>query len=203
MSVLTQTLSLPDVKETEQRLTLDDFFALPEGPPYFELEAGALVTMPRPHERHQMILAALIAVLWPHITSRKLGRIWPEIEVILPDQSDVYVPDLVFLARDKLAYLGEDGRIHGAPDLVVEILSPGTRKRDRTHKMQVYRQAGVRWYWLADQDDLTIEEFILNTRGYQIRQVAPPGEVFKPALFPEIQLNLIDVLNESMSIDVE
>jgi hypothetical protein len=43
--------------------------------------------MPRPHERHQMILAALIAVLWPHITSRKLGRIWPEIEVILPDQA--------------------------------------------------------------------------------------------------------------------
>jgi hypothetical protein len=66
--------------------------------------------------------------------------------------------------------------------------------------MQAYRQAGVRWYWLADQDDLTSEEFILTTRGYQIRQVALPGEVFNPALFPEIQLNLIVTIQAAQNL---
>jgi Uma2 family endonuclease len=179
------------------RMTLEEFLALPEGPPYYEFEAGVLIPMPRLHARHQRILLALAAFLWPSVETQKLGQIWPEVEVILPRRTHVYVPDLVFLTTEHLVRLREDGRIHGAPDLVVEILSPSPHKRDRLTKLNAYRQAGVPWYWLIEPDDLTIEELELTERGYLVAQTVAPGQLFTPTLFPALTIDLNSVLFEN------
>ncbi|MCS7038355.1 MAG: Uma2 family endonuclease [Anaerolineae bacterium] len=173
------------------RLSLAEFLALPEAPPRYEFEEGALIPMPQPHSRHQKILLRLAALLDAHIVAHGLGSLWPEIDVILPGEQRVYAPDLVYLRAEHLDRHHEgDGRIHGAPDLVVEILSPSTRLRDRTTKLEAYQQAGVPWYWLVDQDDLTVEELELTPRGYLLAQVVAPGQLFRPALFPELSLDL-------------
>jgi Uma2 family endonuclease len=177
------------------QLSLAEFLALPEAPPRYEFEEGTLIPMPQPHSRHQQILAVLLVTLWSHIRAYRLGQIWPEIDVILPGAGRVYVPDLLYLRPEHGDRHDETtGRIHGAPDLVVEILSPSTRLRDRTVKREAYQQAGVPWYWLVDQDDLTIEELELTPRGYLLTQVVPPGRPFRPALFPELAIDLAALL---------
>ena len=202
------TPTKPSIEErapvTRQRMTLEEFFAIPEGPPYYEFEEGELIPTVKPHGRHQEVAAALIAELRPHIMKAKLGRLWPEIEVRLPGHTRVYAPDLVFLAAHHLdRYSDADGRIHGAPDLAVEILSPGTERRDRTTKLRAYQQAGVAWYWLVRPGDLWIEEYRLTPEGYVLAQAAPPGESFSPGLFPGLSIDLAALMGETVKTEEE
>jgi len=174
-------------------LTLAGFHALPEGPPYYEFECGELIPMNRPHARHQNVLGELLVVLRPHIRAHGLGNIWPEVEVDLTPERG-YVPDLTFLATENLDRVTDEGLIARAPDLVIEITSPPTRRRDRVTKLQAYREAGVPWYWIVDPDDLTIEEYRLTREGYLVTQSILSGEEFKPGLFPGPTINLAALL---------
>jgi Uma2 family endonuclease len=188
---------------TRARVTLAEYFALPEGQPNYEFEDGELIRMNPPHARHQDLLLALGSELRGHIVRLKLGRIWPETELRLTGQR-VYIPDLVFLATDHLdRYSDADGRLHGAPDLVVEILSPATRRRDRTTKLRAYQDAGVAWYWIVNPDDLWIEEYRHTPAGYVVAQSMPPGEIFAPGLFPELRIDLAALLGVTPVIEPE
>jgi Uma2 family endonuclease len=184
-------------------VTLDEYFALPEGQPNFEFEDGELIRMNPPHARHQDLLLALGSELRGYIVRLKLGRIWPETELRLTGQR-VYIPDLVFLTADHLdRYSDTAGRLHGAPDLVVEILSPATRRRDRTIKLRAYQDAGVTWYWIVNPDDLWIEEYHYSPAGYVVAQSVPPGEIFAPGLFPELRIDLAVLLGVTPVIEPE
>jgi Uma2 family endonuclease len=178
-----------------KRVTLEEFWRIPEGPPNFEFEDGELIPMVSPHGNHQEILSVLLVALRPHIIQNKLGKIWPEIDVHLPNVNRVYIPNLVYLSAANMAIFTQpDGKIHGTPDLVVELLSPSTKRRDRTTKQKVYQKAGVRWYWIVDVDDLTIEELKLTPDGYLIAQSIPRGHKFAPGLFPGLEIDLAELM---------
>jgi Uma2 family endonuclease len=182
----------------EPLLTLADFDALPEGPPDYEFEGGRLIDMPRPHARHQAILRELSAELTVYLRSHRLGICWPEVDVQL-SRWRVYVPDLVFLAQERLdRYSADRGRIVGSPDLVVEIVSPASASRDRVAKFNAYREAGVSWYWLIDSQSLAIEEYKLMPEGYLAISRTGAGEDFRPQLFPELGINLAALLGEAV-----
>ncbi|MCI0396836.1 MAG: Uma2 family endonuclease [Chloroflexi bacterium] len=185
--------------QPRQTISLDEFFALPEGPPYYEFEDGELILMSRTHSRHQKVALRLGSALDAHVTSQGLGAVWPEIEVHLPAERRVYAPDLVFLAVEHLDHHNEeDGRIHGVPDLVVEILSPSTESRDRTRKLTSYQRAGVSWYWLVRPDDLGVEEYRLTPEGYLLAQTITAGQPFTPGLFPNLTLELAALMGENV-----
>lgn len=184
------------------RLTLAEFHALPEGPPYYEFECGELIPMNRPHERHQKLLLRLGSVVDDHVTRNRLGSLWPEVEVDLTPERG-YVPDLAFLATEHLERVTDEGLIAGAPDLVIEITSPSTRHRDRVTKLHAYRQAGVPWYWIVDPDDLTVEEYRLTPEGYLVAQSSAPGEDFQPGLFPGLTINLAELLGVPLLSEAE
>ncbi len=94
-------------------LTLEEFYALPEGPPDYEFEEGKLIDMPRPHPRHQAILRELVAEITIYLRSKPIGTIWPEVDVQFA-RSRVYAPDLVFLAAENRERLRQrEGRIVG------------------------------------------------------------------------------------------
>jgi Uma2 family endonuclease len=82
-----------------------------------------------------------------------------------------------------------DRKIHGSPDLVVEITS-GTPARDRVRKFLIYYQNGVPWYWIIDQESLAIEEYHAIPDGYLRTASIASGEEFRPQLFPELTINL-------------
>jgi len=204
--MLTPT-KLPTEKRTppvRQRMTLEEFFAIPEGPPKVELEEGELIVTAQPHGRHQTMLLRLGSVLDSQVTQNRLGRVWPEIDVHLPGEARVYVPDLVCLSSEHLdRYSDVDGRIHGVPDLVVEIISPSTERRDRTTKFRTYQQVGVPWYWLIDPDELIAQEYKLTPEGYLLAQSIPPGEAFAPGLFPGLTIDLAALMGETVKAEEE
>lgn len=157
-------------------LTLADFDALPEGPPDYEFEGARLIDTPRTHQRHQAILRELSAELIMYLRSYRIGICWPEIDVQL-SRRRVYVPDLAFLAKEHHdRYSAARGRIIGAPDLVVEIVSPASASRDPFP--QIKDHVLLRW-----AGDLAAVDTTLRSR------LSPPVIEQAVAAVPDAWLN--------------
>jgi Uma2 family endonuclease len=144
------------VKQAEKRYTVDDYLAMPDEYPRYELLEGELVEMVSPTSRHQRISHRLFAALNAYCATYGLGEVfYAPLDVIL-SRTVVVQPDLLFISSMRRAELiGE--RITGAPDLVVEIISPATSARDLNQKRKLYAKHGVQEYWIVDPDDETIE----------------------------------------------
>lgn len=183
------------------RMTLAEFRALPEGPPQFELEEGELIPMTFPTATHQTILLEMGSVLSRFVRKEKLGRIVLEVDVFLPDGT-VYIPDLTFVAEANSGLFDpQDDKIHGVPDLVIEITSTAA-SRDRVRKFRRYEKNGVRWYWLVDQD-LVIEEYQWTSQGYLRAATVDSGETFAPKIFPGLIFDLAEMLGVSVPPEPE
>src|SRR5438045_8926500 len=93
------------------------------------------------------------------------GELAPDPSLYLPGIEEVYHPDLAYVARDRRRMCREDG-IYGAPDVICEILSPTTERKDRSIKLPDYQQAGVRHLWLLDpKRPAMAEEYVLAADG--------------------------------------
>lgn len=169
--------------------TLAEFESLPQGPPNFEYDEGEIIPLASPTLYHADVVDEINRVMKAYARSRKFGRTFREIDVYLPD-GKVFIPDVGFLSKEHLDLFWEsDGKIHGAPDLVVEITSQDAN-RDRVRKFRVYHANGIQWYWIVDQETLEIEEYRWAESGYELRGRVSSGEVFRPEVFPEMEINL-------------
>lgn len=149
----------------DSRLTYDDFLLFPDDRQRHELIDGEHYVTPTPVLRHQRLLGRL------HLAVAIYLRAHPEHgEVLLSpfdivfSKWDIVEPDLMFIARDQPHILTEKNMI-GAPALVVEILSPSTRKRDQTLKLRLFEKHGVREYWMVDPDQDTVTVDRLDETG--------------------------------------
>lgn len=126
-------------------------------PPREELIDGKVVAMsPSPIFNHNHIVFN-IAVMFQSYLRGKLCTVIPDGTDLYLSEKDRFIPDMMVVCdRDKIQ---RDG-VHGAPDLVVEVLSPSTAKNDRLHKKAVYGTCGVREYWLVDPENRTIEQYL-------------------------------------------
>jgi Uma2 family endonuclease len=176
-----------------QRMTLEELRALSEGPPYYEYEEGELILVASYTAEHQDIVGALAYLFRQFVRQHRLGRVVMEVDVYLPDGRG-YIPDLAYLATEQLHLLNPtDHKIHGSPDLVVEVTS-STPARDRVHKFRVYYVNGVPWYWIIDSNTLAIEEYHATPQGYLRVASVAAGEEFRPQLFPGLVVNLVGLL---------
>lgn len=175
------------------KMSLTEFLSLPEddtSPVKYELEFGELVEVARPNWEHNEIAHELAHIIRIHVRSKRLGRVSGDILVILDEERDLsYAPDIVFVATEHLDRIRE-GRVYGAPDLVVEILSPTTAHRDVGVKKRIYHAYGVQWYWVVDMERKTVEEYRWTEEGYLLTQVVLPNEVFQPKAFPDLTIDL-------------
>jgi Uma2 family endonuclease len=191
LSVYTfQAMDLSRVK-----LTYGDLLALPDDGKRHELIDGEHYVTATPTLRHQRVLGNLHWPLRGFVHARKLGEVLFAPFDVLFSASDVLEPDLLFVAQHRLSIL-EERFVRGAPDLVVEVLSPSTRGRDAGVKRRAYRRFGVTEYWMVDPVLETIEIY----RG--------PGDWSEPAarfsraagsriltspLFPGLALDLDEI----------
>lgn len=139
------------------RLTVKEYFTYPETMRPMELVYGIVREPPAPRYGHQSAVTRLGALMYAYVEQHALGKVCVSpIDVVLDEPAALVIqPDIVFVAADRLAIIRD--RIWGAPDLVVEVLSPRTARRDRTTKLGWYRQYGVRECWLVDVTQRAIE----------------------------------------------
>ncbi len=146
------------------RFNYHDYLLLPEDKRY-EILDGEMHVVPAPNVRHQTLLMQMADVLLHHTRGKDLGKILiAPCDVILSDEN-VVQPDILFVSKERLGIVGEVN-IGGAPDLVIEILSPGSRQKDLEVKRKIYAGFGVREYWIVDPDAQTIEVLVLRKQRY-------------------------------------
>jgi Uma2 family endonuclease len=140
------------------RLTYDDLVAMfpEEDGVQRELIDGELFVTPSPFIRHQRLLIRLTTSLANHLAAHQgQGEVFGSPLDVVMTPYDVVEPDVLVVLGDQLDVL-TDKHIHGAPGIVVEILSKGTRKRDLTLKRQLFEREGVREYWIVDPEGDTV-----------------------------------------------
>ena len=175
------------------RLTYHDLETVSEGHPgdRHEIIDGELVVTPSPAPMHQILSRDLFRLLDRHVRVGDLGEVlYAPIDIRLtPD--NVLIPDIIFIVRDRLHIIGPS-TIDAPPDLVVEILSPGTRQRDLTTKRHLYARFGVQEYWIVDPDARTLT--VLALAGDKFEPVpAGEGGAIASRVLPGFTLVLKDV----------
>ncbi len=142
------------------KFTYQDYLLLPEDKRY-ELIEGELLTVPSPDVEHQELSRDLEHILWEFVKQNNLGSIFnAPLDVVLSEE-DVVQPDILFVSKER-AHIIKEKNIQGAPDLVIEILSPATSERERTLKRKLYAKYGVKEYWIVDPEEKSIEVMALT-----------------------------------------
>lgn len=156
----------------EPMLTIADIDSLPEDGNRYEVIEGELFVSAGPSLSHQGVVLLLLVAIHKYLDAHPIGRVWSGPGVILSDFSGV-IPDLVFISNERLTEIASGDRVAGAPDLIIEVLSPGAENahRDRQAKRQLYRKYGVKEYWLVDAQKRAIEVY----RSQRFRLAATLG----------------------------
>jgi Uma2 family endonuclease len=164
--------------------TYEDWCKLPEDGYRYEVIAGVLYVSPPPSIPHQRISIALVGHFLDFLKMQPLGEILTApVGVRLPRQPVPLQPDIVFIRTERLGMVGE-AYVEGAPDLLMEILSPSNWLYDRREKMQAYQEAGVAEYWIVDPHALTIDVYVLEQGAYGLLGQYRIGEVAHSQVLP-------------------
>ena len=178
------------MQSTWLRFTYRDYLLLPEGDRR-ELIEGDFYVVPAPSFRHQIISRNLGTLLWEFVRGEGLGQVvWAPTDVVLSLES-VVQPDILFISNERRGIITEDN-VSGAPDLVVEILSPSTAERDRELKRTLYARYGVREYWIVDPEDSSVEVMVLEEAGLVSARRYTSGQV-EPPLLPGLAIPLGEI----------
>ncbi len=181
--------------KSSKPFTYQDYLALPDEPGYrYEVLEGILVKEPSPNVMHQRVSRKLMRVLEDYFL-----EVDPDGEVFHAPldttlgEINVVQPDLFYVSGEQKTIIKE-ARIDGPPRLVVEILSPSSRRKDRLQKMRIYQQAPVQHYWIADPEEKTLECFALRDGAYAVAAAGMENDVVEHPDFTGLQIPLKDVM---------
>ena len=141
-----------------------------EGVPY-QLIGGELIIRPTPTPYHQRISRRIEFLLIQYVEGNNLGEVFDSPIDVYFEQTETYQPDVIFISKERLDIIKET-RLEGAPDLVIEILSPGTAYYDLRKKFKIYEKYRVKEYWIIDPEEKNIEVYVnKGNRFYLIQNV--------------------------------
>jgi Uma2 family endonuclease len=160
------TAAAPLVGPPQGRWTYADYAALPDDGNRYEIIAGVLYMTPAPSTGHQITSNIIATLLTIHVQFAGHGKVLTALVDVELAPDTVVQPDIVVILSANLDRI-TPSRIIGAPDLVVEILSPGTAGYDRREKQDAYARAGVGEYWIVDPGAQTVELLTLDQSGYR------------------------------------
>jgi len=178
------------------KFTYEDYKNLPESETQrYELLEGELVMVPSPSFEHQDISGNLEFLLRLFVREHKLGVVLDApLDVVLGEAGEEHVvqPDILFISKTRKKIIRQE-EIRGAPDLVVEILSPYTGQRDRTVKKKLYARYGVKEYWIVDPEEEAIEVWALGRGGYERVALYKKADMLTSSLLPGLKIPLREV----------
>lgn len=171
------------------RLTYQDLVMFPEDGLRHEIIDGEHFVTPSPTTRHQQVLTDLLVSLANYLKEHDMGRVYPAPCDVVLSEFDVVEPDLVVITKATADRVTE-ANIQGAPDLVVEILSPSTSSRDRGLKLRLYGKFGVREYWIVDPVASTVEVHRLAAGKLDAGDLLTADTTLTSHLFPGLEIRL-------------
>ena len=175
-----------------RRLTLADYEALPDDQDY-EIIDGVLYVAPSPFFGHQNVAHRLAAAITAHADERSLGTVIPDADLIVDHRGTYLSPDIMFFTSEQYARTTPDGKNSVIPELIVEVLSESTLRRDLVVKRDAYANLGVPHYWIVSRSERCVYELVLGADGqFGERCVAAP-EPFRPLLFPGLTIDLAEL----------
>lgn len=176
---------------TSTKLTYEDYCLLPDDGRRHEIIDGEHYVNPSPNTKHQTILVNLVYALAHHIRERGSGRVFAAPYDIVLSDFDVVEPDVIYVT-DARKHVITDANIKGAPDLVVEILSPSNHAYDEVVKFKRYDAMGIPEYWIVDPDRETVKIYRRTSSGYQL---APGADMITTPLIPGFSLPVRDLFD--------
>jgi Uma2 family endonuclease len=177
------------------KLTYEDYLYFPDDGKRHELIDGEHYVTATPSLKHQTSAGNLALDLHGFVRPRKLGQVWiAPVDVLLSDY-DVVQPDLVFLSKNRMDLAADGTNVKGAPDLVVEVFSSGTRRTDAVTKRHLYEKYGVSEYWMVDPELETVEVYRLAAGRFrrEAELSAEAGDVLTSPLFPGLEIVLAEI----------
>jgi Uma2 family endonuclease len=173
--------------------TYEDWLRLPDDGFRYEVLNGELYMTPPPTVTHQTAIGNLYVALHNFVKEHGLGRVWAApCGVRLPGQPVPVQPDIFFVSTARRDIVGEE-YVEGAPDLVVEVLSPSNWLYDRREKFQAYLAAGVPEYWIVDYRAHTVEVFVREEGVYALLDKFAAGDVAHSRVIAGFQAAVDDI----------
>ncbi len=162
-------------------LTVHDYLDLPEGGPRYQLIDGDLHMAASPNLFHQEILLNIARLLAAYLDQNPIGKVCVAPLDVFLTETNVFQPDVLFVAKNGL---------HGAPDLVIEILSQSTRRLDLGSKKRVYARCGVLDLWLIDPADRKVTVYDLRKSEVEPQATWYETDCFQTELLPGLEINV-------------
>jgi Uma2 family endonuclease len=171
-------------------LTYAQFAELPDDGLRYQLVEGEPVVTPSPDSWHQEIAGEIYFRLRLHVDEGNSGEVFvAPLDVVL-DERTALQPDVLYVSDARRGILERGRVVIGAPDLVVEVLSPGTLRLDRVRKLELYARFGVPYCWTVDPEARRIEEYASAGDVYRVLGVTAFEDAFRPAALPGFTLRL-------------
>ena len=169
----------------EPLMTVIDLEAMPEDGNRYEVIEGELFVSCAPGLTHQQVATNIVVYIRNFVDKNPIGRVFPTVGLILSEFSGV-IPDIVFFRHERTEEIVSGERLTGPPDLVIEILSPGTEnmKRDRVAKRQLYGKHGVAEYWTVDPENRALEVYRLQSGSLELIATLTDDDEVSSSLLP-------------------
>jgi Uma2 family endonuclease len=173
-------------------MTTAEFFSLPEGPPYFQLIDGDLYLSPSPRRYHQKLILRLAVILQSYLDGHPLGEIYVAPSDVVFTKDTILNPDIYFVSRERMSILTEQGA-EGAPDLVVEVLSPSTARLDLGRKREIYAESGVGEMWVVSPKTQSVEVYRFAEKADKPATVLGMEDHLETPLFPDLAIRISEL----------
>jgi Uma2 family endonuclease len=166
-------------------LTVADLDLMPEDGNRYEIIEGDLFMSRAPSVQHQLVVHCFDKNIGNYLDQNPIGIVIPGPGVIF-DEFNGVIPDLVFISNERRAQVAGGQKITGAPDIVIEILSPGldNERRDREVKRRLYAKFGVKEYWIAELENRRIEVYRLKDGVLELNHTLRENEEITTDLLP-------------------
>ena len=180
------------VNDPGVKLTYDDFLLFPDDGKRHELIDGEHYVTPSPNRKHQKISGNLHLLIGVWLEEHPIGQIYYAPFDVIFTMFDVVEPDLLYLSNERAARVLTHANVKGAPELVIEIGSEGTRGRDETIKRRLYERSGVSEYWIVDPeiDVVRVYRRGAHSFGRPLELSAEAGDTLTTPLLPGLSLPL-------------
>ena len=189
-------MTQPKQKPTT-KLTGADYMAMTPDVPYgprYQLINGELIEMAGPAHRHQAFVKELLIVMTLRARELDIGETCVSPYDVAIDQFNTFQPDLLYVSNGRREIFDGHG-ITGAPDVVVEVLSDSTRRRDLTEKLPVYGTTGVQEAWVADLDAETVSQYVGDGQTLALARVYGAQDTLTSEAMPGVSIDLAPIFD--------